>query len=451
MRYNKAIRGLNLRKKVNLERGGDLATQMLEGKAVYRCRWPVGQGSMGTVYLADVVDSGGLEDLPEVVAIKILDESLKPRGNNYRREVSLMREINHPSVVRVHDWQMDGVPKFAVFDYYRNGSVSDRFYREGPLELDEALCLMRDMLEALVATHRHGVLHLDIKPGNILINDDEHYLLTDFGVATSLFVGEGRRVVGTPAFMSPEQARGEFDKIDARADLFSLGATMWQLMVGRYPFKEVTGTGILKERASEPLPSIIPHLSDQGRGLGEVIDSMLAFHPRHRPGSAAEVLARLESLTEGELDLYDDDTTGHRLTGEERSRLRKILADPILIDLLKRWGKHYRLRRFDDQEVICAEGERSFDVYVLLEGEIEVWQRDKLLAVERGEGLVIGEIAALIGSSRTATLKARGPAFLALLKAAELEQATRAMPGLGVRIMKRLAQRLHKRDIQEEI
>lgn len=435
---------------MNLERGGDLATQMLEGKALYRCRWPVGQGSMGTVYLADVVDARELPELPSVVAIKILDEALKPRGNNYRREISLMREINHPSVVRVHDWQMDGVPKFAVFDYYRNGSVSDRFYREGPLEADEAFNLMHDMLEALVATHRHGVLHLDIKPGNILIDDNERFLLTDFGVATSLFVGEGRRVVGTPAFMSPEQARGEFDKIDARADLFSLGATMWQLIVGRYPFKEVTGTGILKERASQPVPSILSHIEDDFKPLGDIIDSMLAFHPRHRPGSAAEVLARLESLNQGQLEL-EDDGRGHRLTGEERSRLRKILADPILIDLLKRWGKHYRLRRFDDQEVICSEGERSFDVYVLLEGEIEVWQREKMVGVERGEGLVIGEIAALIGSSRTATLKARGQAFIAMLKAAELEQATRAMPGLGVRIMKRLAQRLYARDIKEEI
>ena len=421
-----------------------LGLEEINGLASYRLDRPIGEGSMGTVFLAHVVDRKELTQLPDQVAIKILKPSA-PHKSNRRKEISLMREILHECVVRVHDCDFESEPKFAVFDYYSGGSVADQFFREGPLPPTIAWNLLHDMLSALVATHRHGILHLDIKPGNILIGDDGRFLLSDFGVATGIFVAGGRRIVGSPAYMSPEQARGETGNVDARSDLFCLGTTMWHLIAGRLPVIRSTSSQVVRLRATEPLPLLIDIVDKPYHALAEIVDSMLAFQPRARPGSAAEVLAQLETAAE----THDHAPTvhkGHRVDKNLRLHLRNHLSDPVLLDLLRRWGKHYLLRVFEDGEIICTEGEKSYDVYILLEGKVEVHRGDRLVDVEMREGNIIGEVAALIGSPRTAMLKAQGSTILALLKAAEIEQAAKAMPALAVRIMKSLAMRLAQRD-----
>ncbi len=418
---------------------------IIQGRVPYRLIRTLGEGAMGTVFLAQVLDRENQPELPDVVAFKIFKADARPRSANFRKEISLVREINTANVVRVHDCNFETDPMFAVFDYHSGGSVADHFFREGPLPPRPAWNLLMDILSALVATHRHGILHLDIKPGNILIGDDGRFLLSDFGVATGMFLDGGRRVIGTPAYMSPEQARGETALVDARSDLFSLGATMWHLIAGRLPIVRPTSTQVVRMRAMEPVPRLVHMVEEEYRPLADIVDRLLAFLPRNRPGSAAEVLAYMEELSQRRDIQPLKGSPGHRLDMDVRQHLRQGLSDPVLLDLLRRWGKHYLLRVFFEGEIICREGEKSFDVYILLEGEVEVFRHGELVDVESREGTIMGEVAALIGSPRTATLVAKGRTVLALLKAAEIEQAARAMPALAVRIMKSLAIRLEQR------
>jgi len=425
---------------------------VIEGLARYHIKSIIGKGSMGTVLLGEVEPTSESQDrpLPARVAIKILNEATRKRTDEYRKEITMMREIDHPNVVRLYDWgSYEGYP-FAVMDHFSRGSASERFFKSGPLSAPTSLQLCKEILSALVETHRHGILHLDIKPGNVLIGDDGRFLLTDFGIAQALFQDGNRRITGTPAFMSPEQACGYHALIDGRSDLFSLGAMMWPLIVGYFPFIEISATQILKSRKRETLPKLAKFCKPEYLPLAEIIDDMLAFHPRSRPGSAAQVLARVTALERGgaitdTLPAIKD--RGEKLNKAWRVKLRNELSDPVLIDLLRLWGKFYRLRLFQSGEIICAEDEHSYDVYILLHGEIEVHRHGKLLAVEYREGAIMGEVAALIGSARTAKLRARGETIIASLNGAELEQAARRIPGLAVRIMKALATRLTERDM----
>ena len=426
---------------------------VVEGRGKYRLGKVLGAGSAGTVYLSDVIEQpqdGG--HLPDQVAVKILNKLEERPLQGHRIEISVMREVHHPNVVRIHDWGLDGSHHFAVLDYHSSGSLLKEILTTGSLSPGIAHRLLRDMLFALVETHRLGILHLDIKPGNVLIGDDGRFLLTDFGIAQALFQRDNDRIIGTPAFMSPEQARGENDRLDGRSDLFSLGAMLWYVITGDFSQKRRSQKETLAERGRNTLPELAFRVASEIRPLAQVVDRLLAFDLRRRPGSAAEVLMLLDEIepesSSGNQAKSQVVHGGAKLTKQWRVKLRETIADPVSLDLLKRWGTFYRLRLYGHGEVICEEEEQSFDVHILLHGEVEVHRRGVLLAVESREGTIMGEVAALIGNPRTAMLRARGDTVLASLNGAELEQAARMMPGLALRMMKGLAKRLAERDMK---
>jgi len=422
-------------------------------RAIYRVACVLGHGSAGTVYLADVVkqEKSREEPVPAKVALKVMDYKGTELSENHRAEIALMKGVDHPNVVRIYDWGVDGKALFAALQYCEQGSLLRRVLREGPLSAETATKLLRDMLSALVVTHRLGVLHLDIKPGNVLIGEDGRFLLTDFGIARMLFQKDSHRITGTPAFMSPEQARGENIKLDARTDLFALGAMLWYCITGDFSHKDLSQREAIQLREQSTLPMLTDRVSEEYLPLARLVDKLLAFDQRRRPGSAAEVLRELDKIDPRSKDRAEEweriRARGAKLDREWRVRLREEIADPVLRELLKRWGKFYRLRLYRDGELICEEEEHSYEVYILLHGQVEVKRHGKLLAVESREGAIMGEVAALTGSQRTARLQAKGDVVLASLNGSELEQASRIMPALSVRLMKGLATRFVERDM----
>jgi serine/threonine-protein kinase len=225
----------------------------------YRIEEEIGHGGMAVVYLA--------EDLKHArkVAIKVLvpsgvSPSYEPQ--RFLREIRIAARLSHPQILPVHDsGECDGFLYF-VMPYAGCDTLRDRLQREGPLPIDVALRIARAVGAALSYAHRHNVIHRDIKPENILLQEGEP-VVADFGVATAISAAAGDSIyitdrgfaVGTPAYMSPEQASAERD-LDGRSDLYSLACVLFEMLTGQPPFSGSGARATMARHAIEPPPSI---------------------------------------------------------------------------------------------------------------------------------------------------------------------------------------------------
>ena len=225
----------------------------------YRIEEEIGRGGMAAVYVA--------EDLKHArkVAIKVLvpsgvSQSYEPQ--RFLREIRIAARLSHPQILPVHDsGECDGLLYF-VMPYAGCETLRDRLNREGPLAIDVALRITRAVGAALSYAHRHNVIHRDIKPENILLQEGEP-VVADFGVATaisaaaaeSIYITDRGFAVGTPAYMSPEQASAERD-LDGRSDLYSLACVLFEMLSGQPPFSGSGARATMARHAIEPAPSI---------------------------------------------------------------------------------------------------------------------------------------------------------------------------------------------------
>lgn len=258
----------------------------------------IGSGGMGTVYRA--LDTS----LNRVVAVKVLSERLARDGEfvqQFKAEASAAARLTHECIVPIYFIGEDHHRHFYAMRCVDGESLADRLHRHSPLPLDEALQIIEQTLTGLAAAHRQGLVHRDIKPGNILI-DGEHgrAMLTDFGLARSLLPVSidvhvdpvPDFVMGTAEYMAPEQARG--DAVDPRSDLYSIGAVLYQLLSGTTPFHADTPTGHLMQHVCEnpkPLGEVAPGLPE---GLSDIVTRLLQKQPDARYLSVEELLIDLK-------------------------------------------------------------------------------------------------------------------------------------------------------------
>ncbi len=251
----------------------------------------LGRGGMGIVYLAREVD------LDRLVAIKLLppDRALLPGlRDRFLREARLAAKLSHPNIIPIHAVEEIGEFVFFVMAVVDGFTLAERVRRRGPLPTTEAAKVLREAAWALAYAHSQGVVHRDVKPDNILIEEATgRALVADFGIAAAFDDAQDDGVVGTPEFMSPEQALGQ--PLDARSDLYALGATAFYAFSGRFPFEGSTPTEVLAKQVTEPAP----HLSAIGvvvpRKLAALVARCLEKEPPERPESAL-VLAEQFSL-----------------------------------------------------------------------------------------------------------------------------------------------------------
>src|SRR5688500_4326825 len=263
---------------------GDSVRAALEAKlqSQYRIVRLLGRGGMGSVYLARDLT------LDREVAIKVVKtvSSSREVHDRLRREARTAARLSHPNIVPLHAFgEVEGMPYF-VMGYVRGESLAARLRRDGKLNEDDARRILGDLAEALDHALRQGVVHRDVKPDNVLLDDESgRALLTDFGVAKALGGGEtmtsAGSVVGTPSYMSPEQAAGRAD-IDGRSDIYSLGVMGYAMLSGRLPFEGKTAGDILaKHLTQEPpaLRALAPELSDS---VVQAVERCLAKDPAKR-------------------------------------------------------------------------------------------------------------------------------------------------------------------------
>jgi hypothetical protein len=255
--------------------------------AGYRIDDRLGRGAMGTVYLAQQLS------IDRPVAFKILEPRLardEAFVSGFLQEARAAGRLNHPNVVQVYDAGQGQEHIYISMEYLEGGSVEDLLVREGLLPPSEAVSLTLDAAEALAFAERQQIVHRDIKPANLLRDGDGGVKIGDLGIATDLArpgAGLQARVVGSPRYMAPEQARGT--AVDHRADIYALGATLYRMLAGVSPHEGQSVKEILKakvERDPVPLKQRIP---ETPASLSVVVQKMLARDPDRRFSCALEV------------------------------------------------------------------------------------------------------------------------------------------------------------------
>lgn len=255
----------------------------------------IGRGGMATVYKARQLS------MNRVVAVKVLPRHfLHDPGfyERFEREVEVITELEHPHILPIYDYgQADGVPYIAM-RYLGGGSLEQRI-RRGLLPLSELERPLRQIAEALDFAHRQGVIHRDLKPGNIMLDEHGNAYLSDFGIARVLGSNlTGSMIVGTPAYMSPEQANGL--PIDGRSDIYALGVVLFEMLSGREPYQAETPMAILLKHINEPMPPVSQYRTDVPRAVEEVISKATAKDPDNRYSSAGQMVDALAAALRGE-------------------------------------------------------------------------------------------------------------------------------------------------------
>jgi serine/threonine-protein kinase len=255
-------------------------------KGQYRIERVLGQGAMGVVY------RGVQETLGKQVAIKMLIAEGYPSGDaldRFKREATVASKLVHPGVPQVFEFGVEEDSPFLVMEYVEGQELTDILEKDGPWEPTRALTLLRQLTSVLKEAQRHKLIHRDIKPSNLLLTrytkTSPIYLkVLDFGIAKEVGTGQGKltatgAIVGTPMYMSPEQAEGEVKKIDGRTDQYSAGVVLYELLAGHPPFEDDTAAGLLFSHINHPpppLPEIVP------APLRDVVMRMLMKKPADR-------------------------------------------------------------------------------------------------------------------------------------------------------------------------
>ncbi|NUS38517.1 MAG: serine/threonine protein kinase, partial [Lysobacter sp.] len=263
---------------------------MLGGR--YRIEGVLGVGGMGVVYRATDLAL----DVP--VALKLLRPELAHRDDafaRFRQELLLARQVSSPRVVRIHDLaQADGRWLISM-DFVEGESLDRHLDRHGALPVDDALRIARQVAEGLVAAHAKGVIHRDLKPANILLDTQGNAYISDFGVARSLATSGQTRtgaVVGTPDYLSPEQARGGI--ADARSDLYALGLMLYEMLAGKPPFAGGTVAEVLAQRMLQVPPPVSRERAGLPPWIARLVDRLLRPQPAHRFQGADDVIRAID-------------------------------------------------------------------------------------------------------------------------------------------------------------
>jgi tetratricopeptide (TPR) repeat protein len=275
----------------------DLIRRLAAGSRLagrYRILELVGVGGMGMVYKAEDEQLG----LP--VAVKVLRPDLAldaRRLERFKQELVLARQVSHPNVVRIHDLGSDGEIVFLTMDFVAGRPLNELLADDGRLSPERAADIARQVAAGLAVAHDAGVVHRDLKPGNILVDDSGRAAISDFGVARSL-AGPGPTlpgaVVGTLDYLSPEQARG--GEVDGRTDLYALGIVLHEMLTGELPFSGGSAAEVLAQRLTGATRDLRAAGVEVPPRLAAIVRRLLQRDPAKRYQSARELLADLGEI-----------------------------------------------------------------------------------------------------------------------------------------------------------
>ena len=263
----------------------------------------LGRGGMATVYKAHD------PSFDREVAIKVLpreflhDPQFRVR---FEREIKTVAQLEHPAIVPVYDvGEDDGMP-FFVMRNMTGGSLSD-WLKQGAFSLEDTARIVERLCKGLAYAHKKGVIHRDLKPGNVLFDNNGEAFISDFGVAKLADAAHnvtGSGVIGTPAYMSPEQAQSGV--VDARSDIYAMGAIIYEMITGQQPYRADTPMGVVIKHITEPVPEILREHPDLPTELDELIKKAMSKNPDLRYPNMLEIAKALNKVAFGNEGAFSD-------------------------------------------------------------------------------------------------------------------------------------------------
>src|SRR3954447_1584713 len=297
--------------------------------ANYELESEVGRGGMGIVYCARD------RRLKREIAIKVLPPELSFRADirqRFLREAETAAQLNHPNIVPIYTVEERDNLVYFVMSYIKGDNLGQRLQQHGPIPPVEVRRILREVAEALAYAHNRNVIHRDIKPDNIIIDDETgRAMVTDFGIARALTdMGDSRltatgMAIGTPAYMSPEQSAGD-RAIDGRSDLYSLGVVGYQMLCGQTPFvASNTPSMLVKHLSEQPIP-VDERWPDLPPDLARAVMVCLEKDPDNRFPNAAAFSSALDG---GAMPTLATRAQPVASTGGSRSGARRDTSDPV--------------------------------------------------------------------------------------------------------------------------
>ena len=265
----------------------------------YEIKAELGRGGMATVY------RGYDPRFEREVAIKFLPPELIHSDPQFRvrfeREAKIIAQLEHPSIVPVYDVGEENGQPYFVMRYMGGGSLSERI-KAGVFSVEDAVKILEQIAPGMDEAHSKGIVHRDLKPGNILFTNKNVALISDFGIA-KFTQGEagnmtGSAIIGTPAYMAPEQAGGE--AVDGRADIYALGVILYEMVTGKQPYKADTPLAVAIKHMTEPVPRILQANPNLPVWMEKVISTAMAKSPDDRFSTAVEMVETIKAFLRGE-------------------------------------------------------------------------------------------------------------------------------------------------------
>jgi serine/threonine-protein kinase len=324
----------------------------VETKVVGNCAIVVGEVFADRYELEELVGSGGMSSvyrardtlLERHVALKILHAHYNGDGEyveRFRREARAVARLTHPNIVTVIDRGVANDRQFIVFEYVDGENLKELLGRTGPLPVRQAVEIALETARGLAFAHEHGLVHRDVKPQNVLINESGETKVTDFGIARSLDVDHGMTitgtVLGTSNYIAPEQASGKH--VEPRTDVYSLGVVLFELLTGEVTFPGDNFVSVAMKHVNEPPPDLLERRPDAPLRLVAAVDRALAKKPDDRFPTMDAFADELQHVLDG-LGASGDERTlvvpgpVLRQSGPHRVRARRGLARPLLLGLL---------------------------------------------------------------------------------------------------------------------
>jgi eukaryotic-like serine/threonine-protein kinase len=291
-----------------------------------------GTGGMSSVFRAR--DS----QLGRRVALKILHEQHSKDADyveRFRREARSIARLAHPNIVTLIDRGEESGRQYIVFEHVAGENLKQLVAREGPLPLGRALALTLQVARGLEFAHRHGIVHRDVKPQNVLIDEEGSAKVTDFGIARSLDRDAGLTqtgtLLGTSEYLSPEQARGEH--VDERSDQYSLGVLLYELLTGDVPYRGDNLVAVAMRHLHDPVPSVRAARPDVPPRVEAIVARAMAKNPGERFPSTAALVAELEACLGTEVE---EDTLAGAMPAPVRHawRARPVLSPALVLSAL---------------------------------------------------------------------------------------------------------------------